>query len=287
VPVEFLSDGEAAAYGRFAAAPSRAELERWGLLDDADLRLANRRRVDHLRLGFALQLITARAVGTFLPDPLDVPTGVLDYVATQLEVADPSCVKRYTERRPTRFEHQAEIAAKDGYRDFSDAAAELERWVDDRAFTAGEGPKALFNGAVGWLRERQVLLPGVSTLARLVARVRRDPAALRQPGRTGHPPPSAGTGAGTGGARRGAGLAAGALAPSGRGMVTALNRVSEIAELGLGEADLEVVPARRVSELARYGLAAKAPAVRRLPHARRVATVLATVRWLGVKASTC
>gem|GEM_PF-5035773 len=36
----------------------------------------------------------------------------------------------------------------------------------------------MFNGAVGWLRERQVLLPGVTTLARLVAR-ERDTATLR------------------------------------------------------------------------------------------------------------
>ena len=36
----------------------------------------------------------------------------------------------------------------------------------------GDGPKALFGGAVVWLRQRQVVLPGVSTLARLVARAR-------------------------------------------------------------------------------------------------------------------
>ncbi len=203
-------------------------------------------------------------MGTFLTDPLDVPTGVLDYVATQLEVADPSCVKRYTERRPTRFEHQAEIAAKGGYRDFAEAAAELERWVDDRAFTAGEGSKALFTGAVGWLRERQVLLPGVSTLARLVARVRDTatqrlydtlteqvtPTQARELGRALEVPDG----------ERVSQLERwrhGPRTPSGRGMVTALTRVSEIAELGLGEADLEVVPARRVAELARYGLAAR------------------------------
>jgi len=40
--VEFLSDEEAAAYGRFVGVPSQTVLERWCFLDDADLRLVNR-----------------------------------------------------------------------------------------------------------------------------------------------------------------------------------------------------------------------------------------------------
>ena len=63
MPVEFLSDEEVAAYGGFVGSPSPTELARWCLLDDADLRLVNRCRVDHLRLGFALQLVTVRALG--------------------------------------------------------------------------------------------------------------------------------------------------------------------------------------------------------------------------------
>lgn len=89
MPVEFLPDEQAARYGRFAEAPSRADLDRLCLLDDADCRLVARRRGDVSRLGFALQLVTVRSLGTFLTDPLDVPTSVLDFVAEQLGTADP------------------------------------------------------------------------------------------------------------------------------------------------------------------------------------------------------
>jgi hypothetical protein len=47
--VEFLTDREAAAYGRYVAAPSRSELERVFFLDDADKALISRRRGDHNR----------------------------------------------------------------------------------------------------------------------------------------------------------------------------------------------------------------------------------------------
>ncbi len=97
---------------------------------------------------------------------------VLDYLASQLEIEDASCVARYVERRTTRFEHAEEIKRARGLRDFGEVAGELEDWVDARAWTTGDGPKAIFNDAIGWLFERNVLLPGVTTLARLVARVR-------------------------------------------------------------------------------------------------------------------
>ena len=62
-----------------------------------------------------------------------MPGVVVDYLASQIKVADPSCVKTYLERRSTRFEHQA--------------------WA------TGDGPKALFYSAVARLRAERVLLP--------------------------------------------------------------------------------------------------------------------------------
>ena len=79
MPVEFLTDEEAAAYRRYVGAPSQEELDRMFFLDD-DKALIARRRSLHMMLGFALQLVTVRYLGIFLVDPLDVPTEVTDYV---------------------------------------------------------------------------------------------------------------------------------------------------------------------------------------------------------------
>jgi hypothetical protein len=40
---------------------------------------------------------TVRHLGRFLPDVLDVPAVVVDYVAEQVGAADPSCLKQYVE----------------------------------------------------------------------------------------------------------------------------------------------------------------------------------------------
>ena len=78
-----------------------ADLERFFHLDDADRDLIASRRGGHNRLGFAVQLGTVRFLGTFLVDPLDVPWGVVEYLAGQLGIADSLVVKRYTERVAT------------------------------------------------------------------------------------------------------------------------------------------------------------------------------------------
>jgi len=153
MPVEFLSDAEAAAYGRYGGGPSREELDRVFFLDDADRELIEKRRGEHNRLGFALQLTTTRWLGVFLPDPTAVPEAVLRYVAEQLDV-DPSVVRRYLERRRTRFEHAEEIKAFEGLRDFAVVSGELEQWAVARAWMTGDGPRAIFTEAAGWLRER-------------------------------------------------------------------------------------------------------------------------------------
>lgn len=74
-------------------------------------------------------------------------------------------------REMTRFEHRWEISEAGGWRDFAEVADELSLWIDRRAWTTGDGPKAIVDGALGWLRQRQVLLPALDSLTRLVSQV--------------------------------------------------------------------------------------------------------------------
>ncbi|HUL45469.1 MAG TPA: DUF4158 domain-containing protein [Steroidobacteraceae bacterium] len=285
MPVEFLSDAEAATYGRFDGAPSRAELDRVFFLDDANRELIDKRRGAPNQLGFALQLTTVRWLGTFLPDPTDVPPVVLAYVARQLEIEDPSCAARYLDRRRTRFEHAEEIKASEGLRDFAAVSDEFEQWVAARSYMTGDGPRAIFADAVGWLRERRVLLPGVTTLARLVARARAE--GDRRLWETLAAAPSESELVALDGllevaegerisdlerARKGP------ADPTGKNLKLALDRVRDIHGVGVDAQRVRaLVPARRLVDLARYGLQAKAAHLRRHPPARRTATLVATV----------
>jgi TnpA family transposase len=71
VLVEFLSDQEAAGFGRCGGSVSQADLERFFYLDDTDRKVVAGQREDHNRLGFSVQLATVRYIGRFLADPLE------------------------------------------------------------------------------------------------------------------------------------------------------------------------------------------------------------------------
>ena len=174
MPVEFLTDEKAEAYGKFAEEPTRPELERFFYLDDVDRALIGKRRWNQNRLGFALQMCTVRYVGLFLADPLAVPWPVIEHLGQELGIEDVSCIKQYTERLKRVYEHAWEIRDAYGYHQYEDPewGRLFRTFLHGRAWTNAEGPVALFNQSVHWLRRNRVLLPGVSVLARQVAEVR-------------------------------------------------------------------------------------------------------------------
>lgn len=125
MPVDSLTAEQAAGYAAFRGAPSRTELERFFFLDDADRELIEGKRRAHNRLGFAVQLTTARYLGVFQDDPVDVPAEVVDYLAEQLDIADASVLKVYGERENTRLDHVRELRRVLEYQEFAGAEAEL------------------------------------------------------------------------------------------------------------------------------------------------------------------
>jgi len=290
MPVDFLDEAHVAAYGRFAGTPSRSDLERYFYLDDVDLGLVNKRRRGHdaHRLGFAVALGTVRFLGTFLADPSEVPAEVVEYVADQLGIEDTSCLAAYAERRMTPYEHARQIREHYGYRELGEAEEKaLRDFVSARAWASSEGPRALFDHGVAWLRERKILLPGLTTLARLVAAVRAE--VLERLWRTLSESIDDALrqrlerlldieeGSRTSTLER---LRTSPSRISGQGEERALARLAEVKALGAGAVDVSSAPPNKLAVLARYGLAAKAPQLRELVEPRRGAVLLATARGL-------
>ncbi len=292
MPVEFLTDDQAEAYGTFGQEPTRPELERFSFLDDVDRELISRRRGDHNRLGFALQMCTVRYIGMFLEDPLEVPWVVVEHLAEQLGIEDVSAVKRYTEREKTPYEHGWEIRDAYGYclYDEHETARQFRSFLHGRAWVNAEGPVALFNHAVAWLRRHRVLLPGVQRLVRDVATVRE--AAERRLHAT------VAKAAHRADAQLPGDLVALLEVPEGErfsrlevmrrppnrstgtAMVKAMERVNEIAAFKLRKVRLDRVPPNRLASLARYGLGSKAPHLARVQDPKKTAMLTAVVRHL-------
>ncbi|MFI1868713.1 Tn3 family transposase [Streptomyces jumonjinensis] len=297
MPVEFLTDEQAAAYGAFGEVPTRPELERFFFLDDDDRDLIALRRSDGHRLGMALQICTVRYIGTFLgDDPLAVPWEVVDYLAGQLGIEDASCVKSYAERRMTPYNHAQEIRERFGYHDYGDRkwSREFRTFLYGRAWTHAEGPVALFNHAVTWLRRHRVLLPGVSVLARQVSEARTvaERRLYESVARAAHKADKTLAPALVGLLERPEGKRVSELErlrtpptkSTGTAMVRAMERVEEISAFALGRVNLSRVPVNRLNTLARYGQLSKAQTIERAPEPRRTALLTAVVRQLEAHA---
>ncbi len=160
-------------YGQFTRDLSPDELAGCFCFSDDDQRQIARRRGDANRLGFAVQLGTVRYLGRFLENPASVPAHVVAWVAREIGVAASVDLAGYGEGE-WRWSHQAEIRRLYGYRPFSSAGVEPElvEWLRARAWVTAESSRALFARASELLVDRRVLLPGWSTLWRLVGSAR-------------------------------------------------------------------------------------------------------------------
>lgn len=291
MPVNFLTTEQRESYGRYVGDPSADELFRYFHLDDADQAVIAVKRGDHNRLGFALQLTTARYLGTFLEDPAAVPSAVLQTVGRQLQITNLDSLSQYGTGR-WRWEHTAEIRSRYGFRDWADAAVgfRLSRWLYALCWTGTERPGVLFDRATTWMLAHKVILPGCTTLERFVARLRgrvderlwkllcrgvTDEQRSRLEELLTVPPES----------RRSwlDKLRAGPVRVSGPALVNAVHRLQTVRDLGI-KLSTTGVPPSRIASLARFAGTAKVTAISRLPSVRRLATLVAFVHCLEATA---
>ena len=252
-------------------------------LSEADPAVIRRRADPVTQLGYAAQLVTVRAIGTFQSDPATVPEPVVAGIARQLGIDDPGALAAYR-GMPVRWRHAAEIRERYGYRDY---AAQPGRfaftvWLYRQAWADEVASSVLFRAAHRQLLARQILLPGQSVLTRLIATVR-ERATHRVHDRLARAaPPELRTRLEKllvvpEGQRRSELdlLRRPPFTPTITGLVRALDRLDRIRALGAGDLDLSGIPAARIVALARYADQAWATQLADLGPERRIATLTA------------
>ena len=269
-------------YGRFSRELSADELSGCFFFSDDDRRRIAARRRDDNRLGFAVQLGTVRYLGRFLENPAAVPASVLAWTVREIGVAGAS-LEGYAEGE-ARWEHQAEIRRDYGYTPFgaSGVEHELSLWLRARAWMSAESHRVLFARAAEHLIARRVLLPGYSTLWRLVGAAR-EHADARGFAMLADTPSS----------EQRARLQAMLRTPEGRrisslerlrrpevqptiaGLIDGLQRVRELRALADGLGGLEALPVARLRALTVDAERCRPADLAKMSDARRIATLMA------------
>src|SRR5690606_34302297 len=121
--------------------------------DKTDLAFIAERRGDQNRFGVALQITSARFLGTFLSDLSRVPLNIQTFIAGQLSISDMTVLYDYAKRDTTKREHTALIREYYGYRDFNEFpwAFRLSRLLYARTWISHERPILMFDFATAWL----------------------------------------------------------------------------------------------------------------------------------------
>lgn len=129
----------------------------------------NNRRGRANRFAVALMVGCVRFLGTWPHDLSSIPANAQWFVARQLGISDTSVLANYFRRKTPQREHQALIRRQYGYRDFSwPWTFRLSRLLFTRCRLSNKRPGLLFDLAASWLLQNKILLPGVTTLTRLV-----------------------------------------------------------------------------------------------------------------------
>lgn len=164
---ELLTEDQRTEFVRIPADMSESELETYYTFSQYDLEIIKRHRRDHNRLGFAVQLCVLRYLGWSLSDVGPIPDYIIEYIARQINV-NPNSFSLYAQREPTKHEHMEEIRQVYGYQNFSlGNYRKVAQFLLNHALQNGNS-MYLLRTAQEELRNQKIILPGMTTIERLV-----------------------------------------------------------------------------------------------------------------------
>jgi TnpA family transposase len=269
--------------GLLALPTAEADLIRHWTLDQTDLTAVDRRRGDHNRLGFALQLCTLRYPGRLLRPGEAIPAPALRFVAEQVGAAQ-EAFAAYSARTQTRYQQLGAIRAAYGFGHLTPVCRqEIGAWLLPVAL-ATTNAAVVATALLEELRRRRLIVPGPSVVEELVA------AALTAADRHVARQLTAGLSRAQTAALDGLlvaepGASTSVLAwarqppgaPGHRALARLVEALGRLQALGLDPACTEGVHPERLRRLAREGGRFTAQHLRALAPLRRRATLVATV----------
>ncbi|HZJ20533.1 MAG TPA: Tn3 family transposase [Pricia sp.] len=290
---EILTKEQRKNYVRFSGSLDQNQISKYFTLDHIDLEFISKRRGRANRLGVALQLTCVRFLGTFPSDLSSVPVMVREFVAQQLSIGSITVLESYGKRRTTEREHRALIRNRYGYREYGkgNLSFRLPRFLYLRVWMGDEGPSVLFDLATSWLARNKILLPGPTTLTRLVGEIRQR--AFETLWKKLADLPSEGQ------KSRLEGLLdifgqkqtswfdhyrKGPVRISSISFIRSLERYQGLHSLGIGDLDFSGIPLIKIRQLAKHASITSAHRIGRMTEQRRIAVLVAFVKIYEVTA---
>jgi hypothetical protein len=168
---KFLSSKERQSYDAVPQDIGHEDLARYFHLTPEDIALIRVRGDDSLRLGMALRLCVLRWTGRYPSSAKDVPLEAINHVRQQLGITK-TVIAAYPTAGQTAERHRKRIVYHLGYREYDEAAQQVETWLEGR-LREHDFARAHLDDMVKYLQQEKILRPGLSTLEALLTTVRK------------------------------------------------------------------------------------------------------------------
>ena len=272
---------------QLSSIPDPEQLAAFFTLQPEDFVLLEPCRHAHTRLGMAMQLCSLKFSSAFPNDVTEVPALVIDTLKSQLGLNRVD-LEQYQNSKKTKLQHQDLICAHLGYRYFRGAPfLRIARMLLLKLLISNERTDVLFDLITDDLVEHKVVLPGRTTISRIIS-MTRERANLhlfkqiekrlspRQTKRLmalfGKPKGESRT--------HFEYLRTQPLHSSSNTLQIAIKRIQNIRNIGISSIKTDDIAENRLASVIRHGLIVRAGDLEKYGQFRRIATLLIVVQYL-------